>query len=637
MCFAVGPPTIFMRMKTLPLVFAAALVSLPWRADSADWSASTAPDPTKQLLDNFRKAPAPSAFQPTGLRREDYLRMIAAQVDFWKGKQNASGAIIDPYMNREHQYSTPAFAHAAAALVAWQGRKDLVEPASKALDWSIRSLRERKAADGHEDFFPPMIAHAMELLRPHVDAARYKGWEDGVKAIDPAKTYRKAPGSMNWNVVAACGEALFAKMGLRKGGYPDDSFSAQAKHFTSPYGLYVEGPMAYDIFPRMFWEDALAQGFDGRSRKPLEELMRRAAATSLFMQSPWGEWPAGGRSAHHQWNEAVQCAVYEINAAESQARGDALMAAAYKRAAHLALRSMKRWVRPSGELQVVKNFADPIQRHAYEAYSGNTQYNLLPMSMLALAAQYAEKTEPVAEKPAPADVGGFAFEVPELHKIFANAGGTYLEIDTLADPHYDATGLIRVHSPGISPQIGPSDSVLAKAAYSAPGPSHPATNTAIGAEWQDDKGAWHRVGEFGEASGSKRAALAAVSASPNKVAFTVTYDGGRTGARGVVERYTVIPGRVEVAAIVDGAKGALRYSWPVLADDGKSKPAISVSGDKVLVASEGAPARAFSAPGASKVSVGEQLFPNHNGWARIATAEFPPGVQPKLVIEEAKD
>lgn len=622
-------------MKALPfLALAASFLSVAY---AADWSASTAPDPTKTLLDNFRKAPAPASFAPTGLGRADYLQMIAGQVDFWKTKQNASGAIIDPYMNREHQYSTPAFAHAAAALVAWQGRKDLMEPASKALDWSIRSLRERRAADGHEDFFPPMIAHAMQLLRPYVDPARYKDWEMGVKAIDPLKTYRKGPGSMNWNVVAASGEALFEKMGLRKGSYPDDSFAAQAVHFKTPYGLYVEGPMAYDIFPRMFWQDALAQGFAGPSGKPLAELMRRAAITSLFMQSPWGEWPAGGRSAHHQWNEAVQCAVYEINAVEAQQRGDAFMAAVYKRAAHLALRSMQRWLRPSGELQIVKNHVDPAQRHAYEAYSGNTQYNLLPMSMLALAAQYAEKTENVAEKAAPADVGGFAFAIPELHKIFANAGGTYLEIDTLADPHYDATGLVRVHTPGVSPQLGPSDSALAKAAYNAPGSSRPATNTGIGVEWQDDKGAWRRVGELGEATGSKRAELGAVTAAPGKVEFTVVYDGGRSGAQKINEHYTVTPGRVEVAASVAGAKGPLRFSWPVLFDDGAHKSSILVTGYKLRVGQQNAPARLFTAPGAGKIDVGANIFPNHNGWVQIATAEFPPGVQPKLVLEESKN
>src|SRR3712207_9480052 len=105
------------------------------------------------------------------------------------------------------------------------------------------------------------------------------------------------------------------------------------------------------------------------------------------------------------------------------------MAGVYKRAAHLALASMQRWVRPSGEMQIVKNWVDPAKRHAYEPYSFHSQYNLLPMSMLATAYEYAASTEKVDERPSPADIGGFVLDIPELHKVFANAGGTYVEID----------------------------------------------------------------------------------------------------------------------------------------------------------------------------------------------------------------
>lgn len=75
----------------------------------------TTPDPTAPLLDGHRSRSAGGRVRPTGLGRGDYLRLIASEVDFWKAGQDADGAIIDPYRNREFQYSTPAFAHAAAA------------------------------------------------------------------------------------------------------------------------------------------------------------------------------------------------------------------------------------------------------------------------------------------------------------------------------------------------------------------------------------------------------------------------------------------------------------------------------------------------------------------------------------------
>ena len=603
-------------------------------AGAAQWQeiVSTA-DPTAPLLERLRKVPAPGDFSPTGLVRADYLALIAGEIDFWKKQQNADGAIIDPYLKNEVQYSTPAFAHAAAGLVAWSAREDLVEPAAKALDWAVRRLADRKAASAHEDFYPPMIAHAMRLLKPHVPPARYEQWENDVRRFEPRRTYRKEPGSMNWNIVSASGEALFFKLGLRPDtDYPETSILAQGRHFTSPSGLYVEGPMAYDLFPRLFLCDLLASGYQGESRANLEEMMRRGAIASLFMQSPWGELPAGGRSAHHQWNEAQQCAVFEIYAARALREQDPWLAGVYKRAAHLALRSMQRWVRPSGELQIVKNWVDPEKTHAYEGYSTHSQYNLLPMSMLSLAAFYSGDTEAVKEAPAPADVGGYVFEVPELHKIFANAGGAYVEIDKNADPHYDATGLIRVHFPEISPQLGPSDSVLSAPAYRVPGGKRPPAATGVGVAWQDAEGSWHSLGELGHGL-IQKTTLSKVSEEPGEVRFTVTYEGSFFGATAVVENYRITPARVEATATVTGYSGPLRYLWPVLADDGRTQSRIHVGGHTVSVAQDGKKnAQTFSAPAAKTITVGEDRFPNHNGWARLGVAEFAPGEPATLIL-----
>ena len=57
----------------------------------------TSPDPTAPLLQGHRRRAAHRRVRPTGLRRADYLRLITSEVDFWKAKQDADGAIIDPY------------------------------------------------------------------------------------------------------------------------------------------------------------------------------------------------------------------------------------------------------------------------------------------------------------------------------------------------------------------------------------------------------------------------------------------------------------------------------------------------------------------------------------------------------------
>ncbi len=594
-----------------------------------------AEDPTKPLLAQFRKEGTPKEFSTTKLTRADYLKLMASEVDFWKTKQNADGAIIDPYKNEEWQYSTPAFAYAAAGLVAWDNRTGLLENAAKAMDWATLRLSQRKAATGHEDFYAPMLAHALVLLKPHVASARAAQWETNLKSFDPYKTYRVGPGGSNWNIVSLSGEAAFMRLGFRPANsdYVEKSLAGQIQHFGSPHGLYLEGPMAYDLFPRLWLDDMLADGYNGPYQAEADEEMRRGAITSLFMQSPWGELPAGGRSAQHQWNEAEQCAVYEIYAARALKEGDAELAGTYKRAAHLAFASMQRWVRPSGEMQIIKNWVDPAQTHAYEGYSAHSQYNLLPMAMLAIAYEHADTTEGVAEKPAPADVGGFVLDLPELHKVFANAGGTYVELDTNADHHYDATGLIRVQMKGLSPQLGPSDSVLEHSAYHVPANSPQAQNTGVGVSWQDKAGAWKRMGELSQEQ-IRSVKVETLASTPQRVEFNVIYEGDLFGVSRITEHYALTDGKVELSTELTGYTGALRYVWPVLADDGKTQSTITTADGVVSVSQPGAKVgQTFDALGAQSVVVENERYANHNGWIRLGIADYPRGGKITLVIQ----
>lgn len=593
-------------------------------------------NPITNLLARFDGTGA-VGFTPTGLTREDYLVLIESEVDFWRTKQNANGAIIDPYTNGERQYSTPAFANAAAALVVYGGRSDLLEPAAKAMDWASYRLSINAAADGHDDFYPAMLAHTLRLLSPLVNTSRAATWRTNL-SYDPYAIYDYAPGSFNWTVIASGGDALLQLMGIRptNSTYVTEVWAAQGHHFSTPYGLYMEGPMCYDIFPRVFVVDALEQGYNGPYSAEMRVAMDRAAIASLFMQSPWGELPAGGRSAHHQWNEAEQCFIYEVFAGKAKAEGNLLLAAAYKRAAHLSLASMQRWVRPSGEMQIVKNWVNPSARHAYESYSYHSQYNLLPMMMLATAYEYAASSEDVAEGPAPADTGGFVFQIDRTdtpnrpHKIFANAGGTYVEIESNADNHYDASGLIRVHQKGVSPQLGPSDSLLSGASYNSPNPS-PIT-TGVGVSWLDTNGTtWRTLGEMDTEVTS--VTLTPISQSTTQVVFDVTYSGSLPNVTSITEHYVVTPDGVQLTTQLSGYSGALRYVWPLLSNDGKTTSAINVKGNTVTV-SQGGPLQTFAAPGASSVRVESPEYSNHNGWARLGIAEYPSGGAITLVVSQ---
>ena len=218
--------------------------------------------------------------------------------------------------------------------------------------------------------------------------------------------------------MAVAGEWMRTRAGLGDSlPWIEASLERQVDLFT-PWGMYRDpnDPMAYDHFARLWALDLLDEGYQGRHAAALETLVERGAWMSMFMQSPWGELPCGGRSAHHQWNEAQQAVTFESWAARFARRGDRAAAGACRRAAHLSLQSIGRWVRPTGELWIVKNRMDPAARHGYESYSFHSQYNLLAAAMLAIA--WTRADDGIPEAPCPADTGGFAFALqPAFHKV----------------------------------------------------------------------------------------------------------------------------------------------------------------------------------------------------------------------------
>lgn len=618
----------------------------------ADWSQlDRLANPVATHIEQFRRnAEVFGEVTDTGLSREDYLKVIAGNVDRFVGFQNAKGAIIDPYRKAEWQYATPCFALAAATLVAHAQRTDLLEPAAKAMDWATTALSIRRAAGAHEDFYPAPIATALPLLKPRVSTQRYETWTERLRSIDPYRTYRAKPGGNNWNVVALSGEWLLGHQGLRPSTeYVEASIEGQAAAFSDPWGMYLDPgrPMAYDLFPRVWVTDILAHGYSGPRAELLGRMMWRGAQTSLLMASPVGELPAGGRSAHHQWNEAAQCLIFEICAGVAEKQGDHVLARAFKRAAHLSLASIRRWVRPSGELQIVKNWVDPQQRFGYERYSEHSQYNLLAMAMLAMAYEHAEATIGLKEGPSPADTGGFVLDLREgFGKVIANVRGTYVEISTRSNLAYNPTGLIRVHQTGVHPQIGPSDGVTADTVSVYPAQAV-RTTAAVGVAWQTAQGQWTRLAQFASRArmtsdnNDEQPAIGPVQQveleverqTADSVAFSLRYEGDFGGPEAVIEHYQITPGAVRQTTELPGYSGAVQVVFPVLADDGRERSSLEIDGPTLTLSAAGS-SQVFTAGGAGTIQLPAQLYPSRNGWVRIGVAEWPARTkQVTLLIE----
>ena len=589
--------------------------------------------PLAGVVRQFRADQARARHEHWSEGRSTYLGTIDRIARHFALHQDARGAIIDPYEGAEKQYSTPAFALAGAALLSArrQGTVPLTAVA-RAMAFACASLADGKAADGHADFYTVLLMHADRLLAPLVPESISAAWRRDLARIVPEKIYRRQPTDAttnNWNLVAAAGEWMRTKAGLGNSlPWVEASLDRQMDLFT-PWGMYRDpnDPMAYDHFARLCALDLLDEGYRGRHAGALEELLERGCWMSLFMQSPNGELPCGGRSAHHQWNEAQQAVTFESWASRFARRGDLPAAGACRWAASRSALWMIRWHRPSDALWIVKNRMDPSARHGYESYSFHSQYNLLAAAMLAIA--WTRADDGIAAAPCPAIVGGFAFSLqPAFHKVFANVPEFYLEIDTGADLHYNPTGILRVHRRGVPPETL-SDGVSAAAAYQLP--SKPMRSMALGPEWRDRAGAWHSLADHGR-NDLDPAGFAPVSASASRVEFRLIYRGRlRGGASAVAEHVVLTPGRVEIEHRVEGDIDAVRQCWPMLATDGATASVITVAGKAASVTRAGSRLRFEALTEGAVVSRLGVSEPCRNGLMDACVAQVPgPTVRAKV-------
>ncbi|HWP40633.1 MAG TPA: hypothetical protein VNL70_06875 [Tepidisphaeraceae bacterium] len=606
------------------------LRAAPLKADLID------AHPTADDLKRIFATPPPEHFRPTGISRSDYLKLMAANIDFFKQYQNPAGAVIDPVSKGERQYSTPAFAAAAGLLVKEAARQDLLDPACRAMSCALTALVEKRAADGHSDFYIPLLVHAYRFLKPLVPEAQAQLWATQFRQIDPKAIYRADLRGMNWNIVSSSGELLRRKDGL----VADERLAEQMQyletclgghlHALTPLGLFADpgAPMAYDAFARLWLEDVFADdAYDGAHAQTIGQFLRVGGLSTLLLLSPSGEWASGGRSALHNWNDLQITAICEINAAYWKRQDRLDIAGAFKRAAHLAFESAARWQRPSGELWIVKNRAQPHERLGFERYSNHSQYNLLPMAMLAIACSRAD--ESIAERPCPAEVGGYVFDARQtFHKVAAAAGGYYVLIDSAADPHYNATGLQRVHRAGV-PLAALGDSAAGERVY---GPdSAPKAAISPGITWQprDSQSQWLSLADF--PSERARRAVQSVqlnvrSAGNDRVDFELAYalsdpDGGD---RLLTERYVLSADGVEQTSSVSGAAAAFGFHLPVLVSDGAQDLDVKLSRAGVSILQRGSLTSVELDPQTliSPLTLQGPRVATHSGYVRRAIAKI---------------
>lgn len=552
-----------------------------------------------------------AVIEKTGLTKEDYLKVINAQVQVMKDYQNEAGGIVDPIRGNEVYYTTPCYAHSVAILISsgYTEDKELIESGMKALDKSCKHLKEQWAPGNHGDFFTWPVLFAYRQLKSYADSTRLDYWTKSIAGVKPEKFYAFHRNySMNWNLVHAAGEFLRHKEGHVDINYIDTCLQHQKGHLT-PEGMYNEwgNPLAYDLFSRHYLVGMLALGYKGEHFDFYRENMTKGAWMSMYMQSPSGELPTGYRSAHHIWNEAEQAMLFEIFATQYAQKGDKEVASAFKRAAMLSLQNIKGWIRPDGTGYAVKNKFPIEARHGYESYTAHSTYNMLAMSMLAQAYEFAAD---VQEGIAPADMGGYVLPIKPFHKIIASLNGAYLEYDTKGDQKYNPTGILRIHLKGTSPQLGPSDGIAAM--WNSEG-----TSIALGPQWQNEDGSWTSLAQ----QKIEPTDFKILEESKKRVAFQVRYD--MSEGVSVVETISIEDNTVKVKSELVGISGVKKLTWPLLVFDGKDKTKVSQS-ENAISLEAGTNSIQLSVLGETKteITIPETEYNHRNGIAKVAEFTF---------------
>lgn len=556
---------------------------------------SESPDRLAAGIARILSHATPAGWRPSGVTRTLYLDLIEIILNTAATWQNEHGAIIDPVAGREAGQTSCRFVSPGAVLLAAGRAAHLREHVLRGMDWCCMRLATR-AAESPDFWMRELMTAWNALLSVDVDPVRREAWAANIRRVVPELTYQfvspdgsKLAQLHNWTVYASAGEALRELAGLGPEGddgsviwghrFFEKYMPAQLTHFTE-LGMYRDpnDPMTYDMTTRLQIATPFAAGFTSPLRDEYDDLLRRGALTQLLYASPSGFAPFGGRSNQMNLQEVILAALCELEARRYK-QSDPRLAAAFKRQAHVHAQAIMPWLHMN-PIRHLKNGFDPSARHGCEAYAHWSVYSLFTASCMALAYQFADDS--ILESPAPAEIGGFVLELtPAFHKVFATVGQSQIEIDTMADPHYDAIGLGRFLHANLPPALALSTPIPAHPSFHIPDDLLPEQSIAIGPSWQSSDGTWVHLSAIDE---DLEASLETHHISPDIADLTVTWR-HRSSATVITQRYQLTAGQLSIDAqvIAPTPVGQIRFTVPLLESDGQTQTQIQEEPEQVTV------------------------------------------------------
>jgi hypothetical protein len=268
-------------------------------------------------------------------------------------------------------------------------------------------------------------------------------------------------------------------------------------------------------------------------------------------------------------------------------------------------------------LWIVKNFADPTNRHGYEGYSFHSQYNLLAMAMLAVAHERADDS--IREMPVPSEFGQYVVDLRQpFHKVVAAAAGQYIVVDTAADWNFNATGLQRIHDRDV--ELSPlSDSSAGNRTY---GPANaPKLAISPGIQWKNfPADTWHSL-----ANDTVLKCDLESSTAPGLTRVTLRYQ-LKSALASIEQQWRIDAAGVECLETLSPINPivATRFVFPAMASDGAADTKVAIGNGTLSIERAGGALSLQLLPiSTAKFVLEADRIPTHNGFVRVAAVDLP--------------
>ncbi len=513
-------------------------------------------------------------WKPLDIPSDKYLDAIEGLCRFSIQHQSADGAIIDPFLKREHQYATPYFAYAVGTLIKAGRARDLLPSGAKAMEHATANFAGGQATipDQHGNFFIAALTGALDLYAGEVPPAVLNTWRDRMKR--PRRDVI-APNYNNWETYVMKGEWMRVMAGLVD---REDAVQAIEESWRSRQRARIASAPWYVYHDRSSDPDTLSVeavgrgnllalthlGYDGPSATEIHKAAEAGTRFTLWLQDPSGQTPANGRTDDHTWVDIGYSLAFEVMAEESASNKEMWVAGQYRHASMLAFRNIARWRRDdgpwAGSYYITKNHFDPALRVGYQDASQYSNYS--GSLMFHLAELYHTRKSAIAEHPAPAEIGGYAVAMDqEFATAFANAGGMQVQanlrgqVEKTSGNFWTPLGIVRFARVGWDTRLGPSDGALTE------------TGGVTFAPTFFENGRWLRLADL---SARYEGTWSVQFVHPLLVRCAIDYHpkAGQTGPS-FRDELTVTPDGV-LSVVRKTSAGELRWgvTWPLLENDG---------------------------------------------------------------------